>query len=357
MAAVTLQAVTKSYDGKQQIIQPLDVVIGDGEFMVMVGPSGCGKSTLLRMVAGLERVTSGDIYINTQRVTELEPKDRGIAMVFQNYALYPHMTVEENMAYGLKIRGMGRELIRQRVLEAARSLELDALLKRRPRELSGGQRQRVAMGRAIVREPAVFLFDEPLSNLDARLRVQMRLELQLLHRRLRTTSLYVTHDQVEAMTLAERVMVMNKGVVEQVGTPVEVYERPATRFVASFIGSPAMNLLEGSFSRDGNAFVLGDNLALPLAVAKTQWANQAVTLGIRPEHIKLSSREAGGIPLVVETLEILGADNLAHGKWGDQRLVVRLPHLERPAPGSTLWLHLPVEALHFFSAKQGARLE
>ena len=357
MAAVTLQAVTKSYDGKQQIIQPLDVVIGDGEFMVMVGPSGCGKSTLLRMVAGLERVTSGDIYINTQRVTELEPKDRGIAMVFQNYALYPHMTVEENMAYGLKIRGMGRELIRQRVLETARSLELDALLKRRPRELSGGQRQRVAMGRAIVREPAVFLFDEPLSNLDARLRVQMRLELQQLHRRLRTTSLYVTHDQVEAMTLAQRVMVMNKGVVEQVGTPVEVYERPATRFVASFIGSPAMNLLEGSFSRDGGAFVLGENLALPLVEAKPQWANQAATLGIRPEHVLLSSREAGGIPLTVETLEILGADNLAHGKWGDQRIVVRLPHLERPAPGSTLWLHLPTEALHFFSAKHGARLE
>lgn len=357
MAAVTLQAVTKSYDGKQQIIQPLDVVIGDGEFMVMVGPSGCGKSTLLRMVAGLERVTSGDIYINRQRVTELEPKDRGIAMVFQNYALYPHMTVEENMAYGLKIRGMGRELIRQRVLEAARSLELDALLKRRPRELSGGQRQRVAMGRAIVREPEVFLFDEPLSNLDARLRVQMRLELQQLHRRLRTTSLYVTHDQVEAMTLAERVMVMNKGVVEQVGTPVEVYERPATRFVASFIGSPAMNLLEGRFSHDGSAFVLSDNLALPLAVAKTQWANQAATLGIRPEHITLSRREEGGIPLVVDTLEILGADNLAHGRWGDQHLVVRLPHQERPKPGSMLWLHLPVEALHFFSAEHGARLE
>lgn len=357
MAAVTLQAVTKSYDGKQQIIQPLDVMIGDGEFMVMVGPSGCGKSTLLRMVAGLERVTSGDIYIDTRRVTELEPKDRGIAMVFQNYALYPHMTVEENMAYGLKIRGMGKTLIRQRVLEAARSLELDALLKRRPRELSGGQRQRVAMGRAIVREPAVFLFDEPLSNLDARLRVQMRLELQLLHRRLRTTSLYVTHDQVEAMTLAQRVMVMNKGIVEQVGTPVEVYERPATRFVASFIGAPAMNLLDGHFSRDGNAFALGDNLALPLVESKHQWANQAATLGIRPEHIRLGSRESGGIPLIIETLEILGADNLAHGKWGDQRVVVRLPHLERPVPGRTLWLHLPAEALHFFSAKHGARLE
>jgi sn-glycerol 3-phosphate transport system ATP-binding protein len=357
MAAVTLQAVTKSWDGKQQIIQPLDVAIDDGEFMVIVGPSGCGKSTLLRMVAGLERVTSGDIYIDRRRVTELEPKDRGIAMVFQNYALYPHMTVEENMAYGLKIRGMGREQIRQKVMETARSLELEALLKRHPRELSGGQRQRVAMGRAIVREPALFLFDEPLSNLDARLRVQMRLELQLLHRRLQTTSLYVTHDQVEAMTLAQRVMVMNKGIVEQIGTPVEVYERPATRFVASFIGAPAMNLLEGIFSHDGTAFTLADGMTLPLATARKRWANQTATLGIRPEHISLSRQQAGGVPLTVETLELLGADNLAHGCWGGRPVVVRLPHIERPAPGSTLWLHLPDKALHFFSTDDGARLE
>lgn len=228
MAGLKLQAVTKSWDGKTQVIQPLTLDVADGEFIVMVGPSGCGKSTLLRMVAGLERVTSGDIWIDRQRVTEMEPKDRGIAMVFQNYALYPHMSVEENMAWGLKIRGMGKGHIEQRVKEAARILELDGLLKRRPRELSGGQRQRVAMGRAIVRDPAVFLFDEPLSNLDAKLRVQMRLELQHLHRRLKTTSLYVTHDQVEAMTLAQRVMVMNKGIAEQIGTPVEVYEnRPA----------------------------------------------------------------------------------------------------------------------------------
>ncbi|MGL4427576.1 MAG: sn-glycerol-3-phosphate ABC transporter ATP-binding protein UgpC, partial [Silvania sp.] len=226
MAGLTLQAVTKSWDGKTQVIKPLTLEVADGEFIVMVGPSGCGKSTLLRMVAGLERATSGDIWIDGQCVTELEPKDRGIAMVFQNYALYPHMSVEENMAWGLKIRGMDKGQIAERVKEAARILELDGLLKRRPRELSGGQRQRVAMGRAIVRDPAVFLFDEPLSNLDAKLRVQMRLELQHLHRRLKTTSLYVTHDQVEAMTLAQRVMVMNKGIAEQVGTPVEVYEKP-----------------------------------------------------------------------------------------------------------------------------------
>ncbi|MTD29103.1 sn-glycerol-3-phosphate import ATP-binding protein UgpC [Erwinia sorbitola] len=356
MAGVRLQAVTKSYDGINQIIQPLDVAIRDGEFMVMVGPSGCGKSTLLRMVAGLERVTSGDIYIDTRRVTEEEPKDRGIAMVFQNYALYPHMSVEENMAWGLKIRGMGKEQIRQRVLEAARSLELEALLQRRPRELSGGQRQRVAMGRAIVREPAVFLFDEPLSNLDARLRVQMRLELQLLHRRLNTTSLYVTHDQVEAMTLAQRVMVMNKGVLEQLGTPVEIYERPATRFVASFIGSPAMNLLEGQMNADGSRFNLGDNMALPLSAPKAKWADRTLTLGVRPEHIELSSPQDGGIPLVVDTLEMLGADNLAHGRWGKNKMVVRLPHSVRPQMGSTLWLHLTPQSLHFFD-HNGQRID
>ncbi|MCE0490189.1 sn-glycerol-3-phosphate import ATP-binding protein UgpC [Pantoea sp. Mb-10] len=357
MAAVTLQTVTKSYDGKNTIIQPLNITINDGEFMVMVGPSGCGKSTLLRMVAGLERVSSGDIYIDKQRVTELEPKDRGIAMVFQNYALYPHMTVEENMAYGLKIRGMGKAQIAQRVLETARSLELDHLLSRRPRELSGGQRQRVAMGRAIVREPAVFLFDEPLSNLDARLRVQMRLELQQLHRRLKTTSLYVTHDQVEAMTLAQRVMVMNKGVVEQVGTPVDVYERPASLFVASFIGAPAMNLLSGQINSHGTHFTLDAPHSLPLGEIKAKWANRPLTLGIRPEHIRLVGREEGGVPLIVDTLEMLGADNLAHGRLGAARLVVRLPHSERPQAGSTLWLHLPTDALHFFDSTNGKRLE
>ncbi|WP_426607719.1 sn-glycerol-3-phosphate import ATP-binding protein UgpC [Pantoea anthophila] len=357
MAGVTLQAVTKSYDGKNQIIQPLNVTIHDGEFMVMVGPSGCGKSTLLRMVAGLERVSSGDIYIDNRRVTQEEPKDRGIAMVFQNYALYPHMSVEENMAYGLKIRGMGKEQIRQRVLDAARSLELDHLLTRRPRELSGGQRQRVAMGRALVREPAVFLFDEPLSNLDARLRVQMRLELQQLHRRLQTTSLYVTHDQVEAMTLAQRVMVMNKGVVEQLGTPVEIYERPASQFVAAFIGAPAMNLLKGQFSSDGSRFNLDASHALPLSESRAKWAGRPVVLGIRPEHIRQSSREQGGIPLRVDTLEMLGADNLAHGRIGDTPLVVRLAHSERPEPGTTLWLHLPSDALHFFDSTHGKRLE
>lgn len=356
MAGLKLQAVTKSWDGKIPVIQPLTLDVADGEFIVMVGPSGCGKSTLLRMVAGLERVTSGDIWIDRQRVTEMEPKDRGIAMVFQNYALYPHMSVEENMAWGLKIRGMSKEHITERVKEAARILELDGLLKRRPRELSGGQRQRVAMGRAIVRDPAVFLFDEPLSNLDAKLRVQMRLELQQLHRRLKTTSLYVTHDQVEAMTLAQRVMVMNKGVAEQIGTPVEVYEKPASRFVASFIGSPAMNLLEGRISSAGSHFELENGMALPVGSAYRGHAGRKMTLGIRPEHIALSSQADGGVPLGLETLEMLGADNLAHGRWGEQKLVVRLAHQERPQAGSTLWLHLPEHQLHLFDGETGQRV-
>ena len=356
MAGLKLQAVTKSWDGKTQVIQPLTLDVAAGEFIVMVGPSGCGKSTLLRMVAGLERVTSGDIWIDRKRVTDMEPKDRGIAMVFQNYALYPHMSVEENMAWGLKIRGMGKAHIAEKVQEAARILELDGLLKRRPRELSGGQRQRVAMGRAIVRDPAVFLFDEPLSNLDAKLRVQMRLELQHLHRRLKTTSLYVTHDQVEAMTLAQRVMVMNKGIAEQIGTPVEVYEKPASRFVASFIGSPAMNLLEGQMDDSGTRFVLENGMQLPLPGSRGQFAGRRMTLGIRPEHIALSSQAENGVPMVVETLEILGADNLAHGRFGEQKMVVRLPHQLRPNAGTTLWLHIPDDHLHLFEGETGLRV-
>ena len=356
MAGLKLQAITKSWDGKTQVIKPLTLDVADGEFIVMVGPSGCGKSTLLRMVAGLERVSGGDIWIDNKRVTEMEPKDRGIAMVFQNYALYPHMSVEENMAWGLKIRGMGKEHIAERVKEAARILELGELLKRRPRELSGGQRQRVAMGRAIVRDPAVFLFDEPLSNLDAKLRVQMRLELQHLHRRLKTTSLYVTHDQVEAMTLAQRVLVMNKGIAEQIGTPVEVYEKPASRFVASFIGSPAMNLLDGYVSASGTHFELEGGMTLPIGRSARESGGRNMTLGIRPEHIALSSQAEGGVPLVLDTLEMLGADNLAHGRWGEQKLVVRLAHQHRPTAGSTLWLHLPDNHLHLFDGETGQRV-
>src|SRR5438477_8702877 len=255
MADISLRGVKKTYQ-KLQVIHGVDATIADGEFIVIVGPSGCGKSTLLRMIAGLETITSGEIAIGGKVVNDVEPKDRNIAMVFQNYALYPHMTVYENMSYGLRIRRFDREQINERVQRAAKILELDPFLQRRPRELSGGQRQRVAMGRAIVREPAAFLFDEPLSNLDAKLRVQMRAELQALHRRLGTTSLYVSHDQVEAMTLAHRMIVMNAGRAEQIATPMEVYENPATVFVAGFIGSPAMNFLEGK--SDGNGRVALD---------------------------------------------------------------------------------------------------
>src|SRR5215212_1756626 len=288
MAQVHLRGVKKSYD-KLEVIHGVDIDIVDGEFIVIVGPSGCGKSTLLRMVAGLETITGGEISIGDRVVNGLEPKDRDIAMVFQNYALYPHMSVFENMAYGLKIRGLGKSDILERVNRAAGILELGPLLQRKPRELSGGQRQRVAMGRAIVREPAVFLFDEPLSNLDAKLRVQMRAELQGLHRRLGTTSLYVTHDQVEAMTLAHRMIVMNAGRAEQIGTPLEVYARPATTFVASFIGSPPMNLIPQQ--RDGRALLFG----------------------IRPEHLEPCAESEALLQLEVDLIEPLGADTLVYG--------------------------------------------
>ena len=253
MAQVHLRGVKKSYDNKLEVIHGIDMEIADGEFIVIVGPSGCGKSTLLRMVAGLERITGGEVAIGDRVVNELEPKDRDIAMVFQNYALYPHMSVYDNMAYGLKIRGMPKDEIDRRVRKAAKTLELGTFLERRPRQLSGGQRQRVAMGRAIVREPAVFLFDEPLSNLDAKLRVQMRLEIKRLQRELAVTSIYVTHDQVEAMTLADRLIVMNAGVADQIGTPMDVYDRPASVFVAGFIGSPAMNFLAAKVGQGGRS--------------------------------------------------------------------------------------------------------
>src|SRR5678816_593446 len=276
MANVELRNVTKSY-GAMQVIHGVDLQVTDGEFIVIVGPSGCGKSTLLRMVAGLEAITGGEIVIGDRVVNRLEPKDRDIAMVFQNYALYPHMTVFDNMAYGLRIRGLKKDDIEARVNRAAEILELGALLPRKPRQLSGGQRQRVAMGRAIAREPAVFLFDEPLSNLDAKLRVQMRFEIQKLHRRLKTTSLYVTHDQVEAMTLADRMIVMNAGRAEQIGTPMQVYENPQTIFVAGFIGSPAMNFVAGK--ANGNGRIALDHGGEARTSRATLTQGQAVTVG------------------------------------------------------------------------------
>ncbi len=288
MATLELQNVTKSF-GSTEVIHGIDVRIADGEFIVIVGPSGCGKSTFLRMVAGLETVTSGDVLIDGQNVNEKEPMDRDIAMVFQNYALYPHMSVRQNMGYGLKIAGLTKDRIDEKVGEAARLLELEGLLDRKPRQLSGGQRQRVAMGRAIVREPSVFLFDEPLSNLDAKLRVQMRLEIRELQSKLGVTSLYVTHDQVEAMTMADRMIVMNEGVAEQVGTPLEVYETPRTLFAAQFIGSPAMNIFDASI--DG-----GKVMFRGAAIGKADAGDGDVKLGIRPEHLVRDNKEGWSCP-------------------------------------------------------------
>ncbi len=304
MATVTLKDIKKSF-GPTDVIHGISAEIEDGEFIVIVGPSGCGKSTLLRMVAGLETVTSGDVLIGGERANDKEPMDRDIAMVFQNYALYPHMSVAQNMGYGLKIAGMPKAEIARKVGEAAELLQLEALLDRRPKQLSGGQRQRVAMGRAIVREPAVFLFDEPLSNLDAKLRVQMRLEIKELQSKLGITALYVTHDQVEAMTMADRMIVMNGGVAEQIGTPLEVYETPRTLFAAQFIGSPAMNVLDADVK--GGVVRVGD-----AEVAQTAHPDGPVKLGIRPEHVM--PEEGGPLALTVHLSEPLGANTLLHGR-------------------------------------------
>ncbi len=304
MATVTLTDIKKSF-GPTDVIHGITTDIADGEFIVIVGPSGCGKSTLLRMVAGLETVSAGDVIIGGTRANDLEPMDRDIAMVFQNYALYPHMSVRQNMGYGLKIAGLPKDQINAKVVEAAQLLQLEPLLDRKPRELSGGQRQRVAMGRAIVREPAVFLFDEPLSNLDAKLRVQMRLEIKELQSKLGITSLYVTHDQVEAMTMADRMIVMNGGVAEQIGTPLEVYETPRTLFAAQFIGSPAMNILDGQV-KDGQVIVNGH------AVTEGSGADGPIKFGIRPEH--LVADENGPLNVTVRLAEPLGANTLIHGE-------------------------------------------
>ena len=356
MGAISLRNVVKRYGfgpKANPVIHGVSAEIAEGEFVVIVGPSGCGKSTLLRMVAGLEEISDGEIWIAGRVVNDLEPSERDIAMVFQNYALYPHMTVFANMAYGLKIAKVPVAEIKTRVDKAAKILELGAYLERKPRELSGGQRQRVAMGRAIVRQPAVFLFDEPLSNLDAKLRAQTRLEIQKLHRELRTTSLFVTHDQVEAMTLAERMIVMNAGRMEQVGTPDEVYHRPATTFVASFIGSPPMNLVRGRAA--GMGFDAGGAL-LPLTAPAPREGE--LVLGIRPEHVVLSpDLSAAGWPLRVQALEMLGAERLVYGLLGDTLFTARLDAtLPYPAVGDIVNLQASPTQLHWFDAATSARV-
>src|SRR5579872_480606 len=343
MATLTLDNIKKSY-GDREVVHGVSCAVADGELVVVVGPSGCGKSTLLRIVAGLETVTAGSVAIDGRVVNNIEPKDRDIAMVFQNYALYPHMSCFDNMAYGLRMRGMGRDAIRMRVERAAATLQLEGLLERKPRQLSGGQRQRVAMGRAIVRDPKVFLFDEPLSNLDAKLRVQMRVEIKRLQQELGTTSLYVTHDQVEAMTLADRLIVMNAGNADQIGPPLDLYERPTTAFVAGFIGSPAMNLLEGRL--DASGAVIG-NCVLACERPAGE-AGRGVTVGLRPEHLELAGE--GSLPLTVELLERLGADTIIHGKLGGGATVVtaRAAGTINPSLGEVLRFAVRPEHVHLF---------
>ena len=352
-----------------QAVDDVSFFINRGETLGLVGESGCGKTTTGRTLLRLYEPTGGRIIYDDKVIFDKEkkiaenmlPYRKKMQIVFQDpYAsLDPRMTVGDIVGEPIDIHHLAssKQERYDMIIEMLRRVGLNSEhANRYPHEFSGGQRQRVAMGRAIVRDPAVFLFDEPLSNLDAKLRVQMRLELQQLHRRLKTTSLYVTHDQVEAMTLAQRVMVMNGGVAEQIGTPVEVYEKPASLFVASFIGSPAMNLLTGRVNNEGTHFELDGGIELPLNGGYRQYAGRKMTLGIRPEHIALSSQAEGGVPLVMDTLEILGADNLAHGRWGEQKLVVRLAHQERPTAGSTLWLHLAENQLHLFDGETGQRV-
>ena len=351
MAELKLSGIVKNF-GAVRVLHGIDLTVQDGEMIVIVGASGCGKSTLLRIVAGLERSTGGTVLIDDRDVTALEPAARDIAMVFQNYALYPHMRVFDNMAYGLRIRGLDREDIKRRVGEAADLLGLSELLDRRPRELSGGQRQRVAMGRAIVREPKLFLFDEPLSNLDAKLRVAMRAEIKRLQRRLGVTSLFVTHDQVEAMTLGDRLVVMHEGRAAQIASPMEIFEHPADTYVAGFIGSPSMNFLPATITEDAKAATLSDGniIALPPG----QYAahpGQKVTLGIRPEHISLP----GPLRLITDLIEPLGSESVVHGKLASGEIMaLRLPGA--PPSAAVLEIAPRTEHLHVFDAETGKRL-
>ena len=360
MAEVELSHVDKSYD-KTAIIEDLDLAVRDEEFMVLVGPSGCGKSTALRMIAGLEEVTAGEIRIGGKRVNDVAPKDRDIAMVFQSYALYPHMTVRQNLEFGLKVRGIARPQIDQRVKEAAQLLDISGLLERKPRELSGGQRQRVAVGRAIVRKPAVFLFDEPLSNLDAKLRVQMRAELSKLQQRLRTTTIYVTHDQVEAMTMGHRVAVLKQGRLQQVGEPLEVYERPANVFVANFIGTPPMNFFTAAV-RDERLEAAAFSLPAPEAWRGALAGRHGgrVVVGIRPEHVHEAGKPLGGptarLPLVVEAVESLGHEVVLHGRAGSDLLVAKLHAARAPQVGSVVDVDVELDALHLFDPETERRL-
>ncbi|MDR6819927.1 multiple sugar transport system ATP-binding protein [Neorhizobium sp. 2083] len=350
MGSVNISQARKSY-GALEILHGVSVDIANGEFVVLVGPSGCGKSTLLRMIAGLEAISGGEIAIDGKVVNALAPKERDIAMVFQSYALYPHMTVEANMGFSLRLGGAPKEEIKARVAEAAKMLGLEDYLKRYPKHLSGGQRQRVAMGRAMVRKPKVFLFDEPLSNLDAKLRVQMRSEIKQNHQRLKTTTVYVTHDQIEAMTMADRIVVMNGGVVEQVGSPLELYDRPANLFVAGFIGSPSMNILSGRIENgsfrtaDGTAFVVP---------GLERFGSRDVRLGIRPEHLSL---DAGGLAAEIVTVEPTGSETQVVLRLGGHDMVGVFRERIMQAPGEKLSVSVDATRVHLFDPQTGKRLE
>jgi multiple sugar transport system ATP-binding protein len=365
MAEVTLKGIKKAY-GPVTVIPHFDLDIKDHEFMVLVGPSGCGKSTALRMIAGLEEITGGTIEIGGRVVNDVPPKDRDIAMVFQSYALYPHMTVRENLEFGLKIRKTPREEMNRRVDEAAQILGITEFLERKPKQLSGGQRQRVAVGRAIVRKPSVFLFDEPLSNLDAKLRVQMRAEISKLQKTLQTTTVYVTHDQIEAMTMGDRIAVMKAGELQQVGTPLEVYDRPSNLFVASFIGTPPMNFIPATLTAEGNPAVKASGFTLPVpadftsAAAAAQAAGQQVVLGIRPENVREAPRDPGdrvvAVTAKVEFVEPLGHEVIVHGRVGDDLLVAKVEPHRAPVMGDEVPLIIEVDACHLFDATTEKRL-
>src|SRR3954467_9678976 len=353
MASVGIRDVRKAY-GATQVIHGVDITINDGEFVVLVGPSGCGKSTLLRMIAGLENITGGEIRIGERVVNNVPPKERDIAMVFQNYALYPHMTVAANMGFSLKLRSAPKSEIDQRVERAANILGLKPLLERYPRQLSGGQRQRVAMGRAIVRDPQVFLFDEPLSNLDAKLRVAMRTEIKELHQRLKTTTVYVTHDQIEAMTMADKIVVMHDGIVEQIGTPLELYDRPDNQFVAGFIGSPAMNFLHGKLKVNGSASFEGPNgVTLPLVGAPPNSDGRSAVYGVRPEHFTIADDGAEAEIVVVEPT---GSETQVFAKLGGEQVVAVFRERHQFNPGDKVKLKPDPSVIHLFDEATGKRV-
>jgi multiple sugar transport system ATP-binding protein len=356
MASVSFRNIEKAY-GSTKVIHGISFEIADGEFMVLVGPSGCGKSTLLRMLAGLEEITGGEIAIDTRVVNDVESKDRDIAMVFQSYALYPHMTVRDNMGFSLRLRKAPQAEIDQRVADAAKILDLDPYLHRFPRELSGGQRQRVAMGRAIVRDPKVFLFDEPLSNLDAKLRVAMRAEIKALHQRLKTTTVYVTHDQIEAMTMADRIVVMHDGVVEQIGAPLELYDHPDNLFVAQFIGSPAMNIVDGTLRRAGPAAFVEAAGGVRWPVGAGAGADgEAVALGVRPEHLGLTVPGGDAVPAEIVVVEPTGAETELVLQVGDEKVLLVTHGRPDVRPGEKIGLALDPAKLHLFDRTSGRRL-